>query len=229
MVPDRIRAQLDFPGDILARNVADDAQCHVDAGGHAAGGVELFVDHHPVVGRDGTETRQQIPRLPMRPRLAPGEKTRGGEQERTGTNAEDISGGGRLIAGKTHPIRIHHDGVDSGAPGHDKKVRQPRRVAGDRRKDGQATVSAHRIQRVADQFDPPARHARQHLEGAGEIELHHVLHQHHVHQEFVAHFHPLDRNAEKNVRQNRHDAAPQIEFKSGAAAAMNPQQVVIVP
>src|SRR5215470_5666762 len=71
--------ELNLARGLLADNVGNHEQCHVNSGGYAGGGIEFAVDRQARVRWHDTEPREQIARLPM-PAGAAARKQSGGCQ-----------------------------------------------------------------------------------------------------------------------------------------------------
>src|SRR5262249_13300364 len=84
--------ELNLARGLLSDNVGNHEQCHVNSGGYAGGGIEFTVHRQARIRWRDTESREQIARLPMPSGATARKQSGGGQQERTGADAEHVFG-----------------------------------------------------------------------------------------------------------------------------------------
>ncbi len=146
-------------------------QGHVDAGGDAAAGEEIAVDDDALGDRLGAESAQQLARHPMGPGAPSAQQPGRAQHQRAGADADDTARLRRRPAKERQHLRVFEQRVDPGPARHQHQVE--RRAGGERRRrqDREAVLRAHRVEAFPQQQGLGPRQPRQHLVGAGQVEL----------------------------------------------------------
>ena len=81
-----LEAELDRLRDLVARDLGQQRESEVDAGGDAAAREAVAVAHHPLGHRNGAERLQQVARGPVAGRLIALQQARGAQHQRAGAH-----------------------------------------------------------------------------------------------------------------------------------------------
>ena len=158
-------------GDLFARELGEQRQREIDAGGHAAAGHEVVVAHDPRLNRNCAEGLEQVVRRPMGGRALSLQQSGGAEHERAGADRSDEPRPVRLPPHEGDRRLVGHQGVDPNAAGDAQDVKLRAVLEGRIGRKHEAGRRGHGLQSLGDEPHARSGPARKHFVGSGQVEL----------------------------------------------------------